>query len=166
MDFTNVAKNIFDCIKSEANNEDIRRLADNMALLQRSGLSKLNDRLKNSGKNIYDTITEHNFAVILVSQHASAMKICYEPDIGLPRPPDFKVELGKFNYWIQVKNLAKLERENRQAKLLRKIEEAAREIKVGKCFDCKLSDNFKEDCVHDLIAFIKTRAPSTADGKK
>jgi len=163
MDFTNVAKNIFNGIKLEANDEDIKRLADNMALLERSGLSKLNDRLINSGRNIFDTIAEHNFAVILFSQHGPAMKICYEPGIG--RPPDFKVELGNCNYWIQIKNLAKLERENRQAKLFWKIKEAAREIKVGKFFGCILSDDFKEDCVHDLD-FIKTRALSTAEGEK
>ncbi len=155
-----MAEKLFAGTKYEATEEDIKRLADNMALLEERGLSKLNQRLIDSGRGVWATIAEHNFTVILVKHHNSSVPISYEPDIN-GRPPDFKVEKEDVTYWIQMKDLAKLERENRQDKIRQKIKTAAKEIEVPKFFSCMLSDDFKEDCLPELIAFIKNKA-STA----
>lgn len=64
-----------------------------------------------------------------------------------------------------MKDLSKLERENRQDKLIQKIKEKAREIKVGKFFSCMMSDDFKDDCLPELLTFMKEHALSAIDGK-
>src|SRR3990172_5023019 len=134
-----------------------------MVLLEQRGLCKLNKRLIDSGRGVWATIAEHNFAVILVSYHCPTIPISYEPDIGSPRPPDFKVEIGNVTYWIQMKDLSKLERENRQDKMLQQIKGAAGEVKVGRFFSCMLSDDFKESCLSKLIDFIKDKAAAVAE---
>ena len=145
--------------------EDIKKLADNIAILENRGLDKLNKRLIEGGRGIWATIAEHNFAVVLISRHCSAIPISYEPEIRLQRPPDFKVEIGDIKYWIQMKDLSKLERENRQYKIIEKIKREVKEIKVGKFFSCMLSDDFKEDCMPELINFIKDKTASAAEGE-
>lgn len=161
------ARRVFEGTRYKATDEDVRKLADNMALLEKRGLSKINKRLIDARKHskIFETIAEHNFAVMLISRHSSEVPISYEPDLGTQRPPDFKVETGNITYWIQMKDLSKLERENRQDKLIQKIKEKAKEIEIGKFFSCMLSDDFKEDCVSELITFMKEQAPSAIDGK-
>lgn len=164
-DYLSIARKIFAGTRCEASEEDTKRLADNMALLEKRGIGKLNKRLIEGGRGIWATIAEHNFAVVLVSRHCSTTPISYEPEIGLQRPPDFKVEIGDITYWIQMKDLAKLERENRQYKIIQQIERAAKEVKVGKFFSCMLSDDFKEDCLLVLINFIKDKAASAGEGE-
>jgi len=159
----NIARKIFAGTKYEASEEDVKKLADNMAILEKRGLGKLNKRLIDSGREVWATIAEHNFAVILVSQHCSTIPLSYEPNIGLQRPPDFKVEIGDITYWIQMKDLSKLGRENRQYKIIEKIKIEAKEIKVGKFFSCVLSDDFKEDCLPEIINFIKDKAASARE---
>lgn len=85
MDYINIASKIFAGTRYRATEEDIKKLADNMALLERRGLGKLNQRLIDSGRGVWATIAEHNFAVILVSRHCSTVPISYEPDISLQR---------------------------------------------------------------------------------
>ena len=161
-DYINIARRIFDGTRYEASDEDVKRLADNMLLLEKRGLSKLNEKLITSGRNVWFIIAEHNFAVLLASQLCSTIPIPYEPD-GLKRPIDFKVEIGGVTYWLQMKKSSKPERENQQEKMIRKIEEAAKQIKVGKFFGCQLSDNFKEDCLKEFITFIKDKAESASE---
>ena len=165
-DYLNILRKIFAGIISEASEEDITRLADNMALLEKRGLGKLNKRLRNSKRTreVLATIAEHNFAEILASHHSPTIPISYEPDIGLKRPPDFKLEIGEVTYWIQMKDLSKLERENRQDNMIKQIKREVSEIKVGKFFGCLLSDNFKESCLPELINFIKDKAVSAVEG--
>lgn len=166
MDYQSTARKIFTGTKYKATEEDIKKLADNMALLEKRGLGKLNQKLIDSGRGVWPIIAEHNFAVTLVSRHNSSVPISYEPDInGLKRPPDFKVEIGDITYWIQMKDLAKLARENRQDKIIQKIKEEAEKIEVGKFFSCMLSDSFKESCLPELIKFIRDKAESAADGE-
>jgi len=155
-------RKIFEGSRYVASDEDVKRLTDNVALLEKRGLGKLNKRLVDSNNKVWDTIAEHNFAVILVSRHCSAIPISYEPDVLNP-PPDFKVVIGNITYWIQMKALSKLERENRQDKIILKIREAAEEIKVGKFFSFMLSDDFKEDSLPELINFIKDKATSARE---
>ncbi|OGW55327.1 MAG: hypothetical protein A2Y81_07435 [Nitrospirae bacterium RBG_13_43_8] len=167
-DYLNIARRIFDGTRYKASDEDVKRLADNMALLARRGLGKLNKRLISAKKHskIFETIAEHNFAVILVSQHCSSSSISYEPEIGPQRPLDFKVEIGNIIYWIQMRDLQKLARENRQDKIIQQIKKEAKEIKVGKFFSCMLSDDFKEGCLTELINFLKDRAASAGEGER
>jgi len=160
-----IARKIFAGTRYEASEEDVKKLADNMVLLKKRGLGKLNKKLIDSGRGVWAIIGEHNFAVILLSQHGSKIPISYEPDIGTKRPPDLKVEIGDITYWIQMKDLTKLERENRQDKVIQQIKRAAKEIKVGKYFSCALSDHFKESCLPELIGFIKDKADSVVEGE-
>lgn len=163
-DYLNIARRIFDGTRYKASDEDVKRLADNMVLLAKRGLGKLNQRLIDSRRGVWATIAEHNFAVVLVSKHYSSVPRIYEPE-DMQRPPDFKVEIGDITYWIQMKDLSKLERENRQDKIIQQIKREAREIKVGKFFSCMLSDDFKENCLPDLINFLKDRAASSGEGE-
>ncbi len=165
-DYLVSARIVFEGTRYKASDEDIKKLADNMALLEKRGLGKLNKRLINARKHtkIFETIAEHNFAVILVTKHNSSIPIMYEPE-DMKRPPDFKVIIGDVIYWIQMKDLSKLERENRQDKLIQKIKEKAEEIKVGKFLSCMLSDDFKEDCIPELMDFLQDRAASAGEGE-
>jgi len=160
--FLNISEKIFAGTRYQASEEDIKRLADNIALLEKRGLGKLNKRLIEGGRGIWATVAEQNFAVILVSRHCSAIPIRYEPD-ELKPSPDFKVEIGDITYWIQMKDLDKLKRENRQDKIIQKIKGAVKDIKIGKFFSCMLSDDFKEGCLPELISFIKDRVASAAE---
>jgi hypothetical protein len=164
-DYLSISSKIFAGTKFKASEEDIKKLAFNMTLLEKRGLDNLNQRLIDSGRGVWATIAEHNFATILVSQHRSTIPISYEPEIGLQRPPDFKVEIGDITYWIQMKDLAKLERENRQDRLIQQIKAKAKEIKVGRFFSCMLADDFKEDCLLELIDFMKYKAASADEGE-
>ncbi len=167
-DYLEIARRIFEVTKYKASDEDVRRLADNMALLKKRGLNELNKRLIDARKHnkIFEAIAEHNFAVILLSQHSSTIPISYEPKIeGQQRPPDFKVDMGDITYWIQMKDLSKLKRENRQDKIIQKIETTAKAIKVGKFFSCMLSDDFKEGCLLKLIDFIRDKAYAAEEEK-
>jgi hypothetical protein len=164
-DYLTIARKIFAGTRYDASEEDVKKLADNMVLLEKRGLGKLNKKLIDSGRSVWAIIAEHNFAVILVSQQGSKIPISYEPEIGLKRPIDFKVEIGDITYWIQMKDLAKLEREDRQDKIIEQIKRAAKEIKVGKYFSCALSDHFKVSCLPELIDFIRDKASSAVEGE-
>lgn len=165
-DNLNIARKIFAGARYEASKKEIKKLADNIALLERRGLGKLDQRLIDSGRVVWPTMAEHNFAVILLQRHNSAIPISYEPEIGLKRPLDFKVEIGDITYWIQVKDLSRLKRWNIQDKIIQQIKRAAKEIKVGKFLSCKLSDGFKESCLPKLIDFLRDKAASANEEEK
>ena len=156
-DYINIGRRIFHGTRYEASDEDVKRLADNMLLLEKRRLGKLNKRLIDSTRGVWATIAEHNFAVILASQLCSKIPINYEPD-GLQRPPDFKVDIGGVTYWLQMKKSSNPERENRQERMIQKIKEAAKQITVGKVFSCALAYDFKEDCLTELMNFINDKA--------
>lgn len=61
------ARRVFEGTRYKATYEDIKKLADNMLLLEKRGLGTLNKRLVDARKHskIFETIAEHNFAVIL-----------------------------------------------------------------------------------------------------
>lgn len=164
-DCLSIAREIFERTCYPASDEDIKKLADNMDFLEKRGLGKLNNRLIDARKHskIFETIAEHNFDVILISRHSPVIPISYEPNLDSLRPPDFKVEIENVTYWIQMKDLSKLKRENRQDKLIQKIREKTKAIKVGKFFSCMMSDDFKENCVPELIDFMKGKATSATE---
>jgi hypothetical protein len=64
-----------------------------------------------------------------------------------------------------MKDLSKLARENRQEKIIQKIKEAAKQIKVGKFFSCMLSDDFKKDCLTEFIKFMNDKVASAPEEK-
>jgi hypothetical protein len=164
-DYLDVAKRIFEGTKYKASDEDIRRLADNMILLSRRGLDRLNKRLTDSkGNGVWPTIAEHNLAAMLASKLPSEISIRYEPDEVQP-PPDFKIEVGGIVYWIQMKDLSKLARENIQRKTMDRVQKEAMQIKIGRFFSCRLSDDFREDSVAELIKFMSDKATSAAEQK-
>lgn len=162
-----LAASVFEATSYRATDEEIKDLADNMRLLQQKGLNKLNQRLLDGGRKIWDTFTEHNLAAKIAKNHGPAVPILYEPaEEGLPRPPDLKIIIGETIYWIQVKNLSNLERENRQKKMISRIRVCAKEIPVGKFFAVSLSESFGESDVSALIKAISEKAAAPGDSAK
>jgi hypothetical protein len=166
IDLMKSAVNLFEGTKHQASETEIQKLATNMRMLEERGMTKLNLRLLESGRKIWDTFAEHNFAVKLISNHKKNAEISYEPDEGLRRPPDFKVVLDGLTFWIQMKRLANLERENRQNKIVRKIKDGAKKIDIGMFFGCDLSDQFLEEDIHDLLDFLVEKSLNPEEGKK
>ncbi len=162
----NLSIKVFESAKYQASDLEILNLAVNMKLLEQRGMSKLNDRLLESKEKIKDTFAEHNFAIKLLLRHNRRVLISYEPDEGLRRPPDFKACLGDKTYWIQMKKLSRLERENRQRKTITKIINGVQSIQVGMFFGCRLSEHFSDSDLSDLIEFIATHAANPVEGKK
>ncbi len=152
-DLLNIARNIFEGTKYHASDADIHNLTRNMLLAKERGLSKLNQRLSDGGRKIRDTFSEHNFASMLIVRHGGEIPISYEPKEKLQRPLDFKIVIGKLTYWVQMKRLSDLERENRQNNIIRKIKIATQKIKLGLFFGCELSDQFSESDLDDFINF-------------
>ncbi|MCJ7774039.1 MAG: hypothetical protein MUP22_13005, partial [Desulfobacterales bacterium] len=143
-----------------------QKLSSNARILEDKGMTKLNLRLLEGGRKIWDTFAEHNFAVKLISHHKQNAEISYEPDEGLRRPPDFKIVIDELTYWIQMKRLSNLERENRQNKILRKIKDEAKEIDKGMFFGCALSEQFIEKDIPELIDFLSNKSSNPEEGKK
>lgn len=166
LDFIKFATEVFEGTKYQASDTDIQKLASNIKILEDKTMSKLNSRLLEGGRKIWDTFAEHNFAVQLTSYHKQNAKISYEPDEGLSRPPDFKIVLGEMTYWIQMKRLSTLERENRQNKIFQKIKDRAKEIDIGMFFGCRLSEQFLEEDIPDLICFLANKSSNPAEDKE
>ncbi|GEM_PF-1105740 len=165
-DTFNKAQKIFNNIPYKASNNEINNLASNISLLENRGLGKLNLRLEQSKpRNIWDTFSEHNFASMLVSCHNSNIPIHYE-EPGEGRHPDFKIVIGQLTYWIQMKRLSELERENRQDKIMYKIELETKKIKISKFFGCLLSQGFTEGDIPNFIDFISQRAEKSIKEEK
>ncbi|MGD9851653.1 MAG: hypothetical protein AB7T38_10315 [Nitrospirales bacterium] len=164
-DSLSVSRKIFEGTRYKASDEDIRNLARNIFLLEQRGLTKLNQRLMKSGKKVWDTLVEHNFAVSMISLLDSSVSICYEPTEGLQRPPDFKITNGTRTYWIQIKNLSRLERENRQAKIFEEIERKISAISIGKFLSCELAEDFSRSEIPALIAYISKVAKTAPEGE-
>jgi hypothetical protein len=160
-----ISRQIFERRRYPATDEDIRNLSKNIILLQSRGLTKLNERLIEGGRKIWDTFVEHNFAASLASQLDATVSISYEPTEGLQRPPDFKIIKNDITYWIQIKNLAILERENRQANVIKEIGRRVSSINIGKFLGCRLAENFSENDIAVLVSFITQIAKEANEGK-
>ena len=154
---TDIAKLVFDGIRYKPTEEDITNLSKNILLLEKSGLNKLNKRLMEGGRKIWDTFVEHNLAAELVLFHGGSIQITYEAEEIKP-PPDLRIIKEGITYWIHVKNLSSLERDNRIAKLLNRIKRFTSDIQIGKFFGCLLAPNFSEDDVTGLQDFISEKA--------
>lgn len=141
-----VSRKIFEGTRYKTSEEDIRDLSRNIIMLEQRGLTELNQRLINGGTCVWDTIVEHNFAV------------CYEPTEGLQRPVDFKITKNAITYWIQIKNLSRLERENKQDKIIEEIGRQIEVIKIGKFLGCNLAEDFSQSDIEGLIAYISQKA--------
>jgi hypothetical protein len=165
-DFIKFATEVFEGTKYQASDTDIQKLASNLRILEDRAMTKLNRRLLEGGRKIWDTFAEHNFAVKLISCHKQNVEMSYEPDERLRRPPDFKIVLDGLTYWIQMKRLSNLQRENRQNKIVQKIKDGAKEINIGMFFGCDLSEQFLEEDIHDLIDFLANKSSNPEDGNK
>jgi hypothetical protein len=161
-----IAQSVLDGIRYGNDKSSVQALAENMLLLESAGLTKLNKRLTDGRRKILDTITEHNFAAQLVRQHLSdrSFAIEYEPE-GLKRPVDFRIQQTGITYFVQVKNLARLARENIQTRIIAKVGKLAASIKVGRYFDFSVSDDFVEDDIPALLNFMRATAENSIDGK-
>jgi hypothetical protein len=160
------ARQIFEKRRYPATDDDIRNLSRNIILLQSRGLTKLNERLFEGGRKIWDSFVEHNFAASLVSQLDSTVSISYEPIEGLKRPPDFKIVKNDITYWVQIKNLASLERENRQANIIKEIGRQISGISIGKFVGCRLAETFSAKDIAGLVSFITQIAKEANEGQE
>jgi hypothetical protein len=160
-----IAIRIYEGKKYRFSDEDIEQLASHILLLEERGLGKLNKRLIKSGRKIWDTFVEHNFGSEIVSSLDPSVSISYEP-IEMQPPPDFKIEAYGITFWIQVKNLSMLERENRQAKFFNDIRRFAEGINIGMFFECQLSDEFTGADLPGLLEFVSAIAPQSVEGKE
>lgn len=165
-DYIKAASEIFGSTRYRPTKKDIKILASHMQKLNERGMGKLNARLLDGGRKIRDTFSELNFALKLISLHPDGIPISYEPDEGLRRPIDFKITLGEVTYWIQMKRLSTLERENRQNRIVDAIKREARSIKVDMFFDCHLSEDFSESDISGLISFLAIKALIPKVGKR
>jgi hypothetical protein len=161
-----ISRQIFEKRRYPATDEDIRNLSKNIILLQSRGLFKLNERLIEGGRKIWDTFVEHNFAVSLVSQLDPTVSISYEPSEGLQRPPDFKIIKNGITYWIQIKNLASLERENRQANIIKEIQRQISIIDIVKFLGCRLAETFSTNDIAGLVSFITQISKEASEGRE
>lgn len=166
----NFATMIFESTKWDASDEEIKLLAQRLLAFEERGLSKLNKRLMEGGKMIWDTFAEHNFCNELIEHNPSSTTILYEPNEvegkTLNRPPDFVIQKGAITFWIQMKSLSRTERENRQSKAVEQIKRLAKSIKVNKFFWCSLSEDFNSSDVKPLVEFISTVAVDSIKNKK
>lgn len=153
LDPVDVATDVFGRTRYKPSDQEVGRLANNITLLRKRGLENLNFRLIKSGRKVWDTFPEHNFAAMLCSQHKEKSLITYEPS-ELQRPPDFKIVIDKVTYWIQIKRFSDLERENRQGKIIENIQRGCKDIKSNMFFDLDLSEDFKEEDVSGLLNFF------------
>lgn len=163
--YSNVANDIFERAKYSASDIEIMNLAKNIRLLEKRGLTKLNRRLIEGGRKIWDTLSEHNFAVKLLSQHDDKIPISYEPE-ELSRPPDFKIVISGLTYWVQMKRLSNLQRENRQEKFARTIKMEAKKINIGKFSDCYVSEKFSETDIPEFMEFIAANAKQPIEAQE
>ncbi len=167
---SNIAAMIFEGTKWAVSDEELKQLSNNILALERRGLSKLNKRLTEGGKKIWDTFAEHNFGYELIEYHPSNTPILYEPNDfqgrTLRRPPDFVIQKNDTTVWIQMKKLSMTARENRQSNAVKQVKRLAQDIKVNKFFWCSLSENFDFADVKPLIDFISTIAVHIIDDKK
>jgi hypothetical protein len=134
--------------------------------LEEAGLSNLNQRLIESGRKIWDTFVEHNFAAELISIHSTDLALEYEPTDGYERPPDFVIKLDNVTYFVQIKSLASLERENRQRKIGDKIKLLAKKIEIPKFFGIEFSTDFTEQDITELANFIANKAQGAVENVK
>ncbi|WP_024834016.1 hypothetical protein [Ruminiclostridium josui] len=74
----NIATMIFEGTKWDASDDEIKLLAQRLLVLEDRGLSKLNKRLMEGGKKIWDTFAEHNFCNELIQHNLSTTPILYE----------------------------------------------------------------------------------------
>lgn len=161
-----VSRKIFEGTRYKATDEDISDLSRNIILLEQRGLTELNRRLIDCRTSVWDTLVEHNFAVSMVSLLDPNVSICYEPKEGLKRPPDFKITKNAITYWIQIKNLSRLEKENRQAKIIEEIKRHISAIPIGKILSCKLAEEFSPSDIADLIAYISAVAKTAHESEE
>lgn len=161
-----LSRKIFEGTRYIATDEEIRDLSRNIILLEQRGLTELNRRLIDCRTSVWDTLVEHNFAVSMVSLLDPNVSICYEPTEGLKRPPDFKITKNANTYWIQIKNLARLERENRQAKIIEEIKRQISAIKIGKILSCTLAEDFSQSDIAGLIAYISEVATTAHESEE
>jgi hypothetical protein len=149
-DFYPIAERLLSSTKYKAGKNEMKKLAQNIKLVETRGLSKLNMRLCDGGRKIWDTFAEHNFAVKLLNSHSQDTPIKYEPENGFRRPPDFRVQIGEMMFFIQMKNLSRLARENRIDRYIRKIREIVEESEIGLFYSVDFSEEFAEDKIQPL----------------
>lgn len=162
--FKQHANQVFSRTKYQPTDKDIKALAQNMALLEKRGLSNLNQRLIDANTKIFDTIAEHNVAAMLIRHFGISVPIEYELPGHGNRPVDFRVQLNDHTYWLQMKRFSNLERENRQNNMINQIKRIANQLYIRKFFDCKLGENFIPNDVPLFVHFLQATAPTSEDG--
>jgi hypothetical protein len=158
-----VATEIFSRTKCGPDGDDIALLAESMALLDAAGLQKLNQRLTQANRNIFDTIAEVNFAVMLL-RYRGASGIEYEPPDYGRRPIDFRITHKTAVIHLQMKRFSDLERQNRRDAVYERIKRESAGINVRKYFEVTLTEEFSDAHVRGLMQLLEAVAPSAIEG--
>jgi hypothetical protein len=166
--FVNQAKLVFDRTIYKNDLVEISKLSTNMMKLEKAGLAKLNRTLvensKNSVRNIWDFLAEHNLCSQLMDGIGEDIIVEYEPG-RYKKPPDFVISNHDSIYFLQMKNLSDSERENRKSKVIEYIKKRCKEIPINRFISFRLDETFIMDEVDNLIEQIKGQADSN-DGHK
>lgn len=169
-DWIEVATKIFEGTKWDASDEDISQLSQRLCEINNRGLSKLNRRLIEGGRKVWDTFAELNFCYELIENNLTSAIILYEPDEingkTLQRPPDFVLQKEGVTIWIQMKSLSMTERENRQSKIIAQIKKLAQSIKLNMFFWCSLSEDFSNADIKPFVEFMSSIADNSKERKE
>lgn len=151
-----------------SNQLDVKKLNENIDVLQQWNLSKLSDRLLCSTKpsKFLETLTELNFTTQLIKSFPfnTITSIEYEPEDS-KRPIDLVVTLNTTKYFIQIKSLSNSIRENKQSKIIREIRKQIKNISCNRGIMIHASEGFSKDHVSELMIFIKDNIDKK-DGEK
>jgi hypothetical protein len=156
------ARKLLEALNYEGSSAEIERLSAKLKILENAGLTALTKRLLEGGRKIVDTIKELNLAVQIIECARSAVRLEYEPE-GPVRPPDFRVSTEGMTFWIQLKNLSSLERENRQGKLVEQIRRAVAQVPVGRYLTISIARDFTEDEGRLLVVHLARAAKTATD---
>ncbi len=155
--WTPLAKEIFGKTKYVPDDTDVSLLAGALAELEAAGLHSLNQRLIQANRKIFDTLSELNFAVMLVRHLGVGIE--YEPSDYGRRPIDFRVRGQDTVLHLQMKRFGDLERDARRDAIYERIKEGAKRINVGKFFGIALTEDFAEENVASFLQFLAATAP-------
>ncbi len=161
--WTATATGVFAKTKYAPDEQDVTSLAENMALIEATGLHALNRRLTQANRKVFDTIAELNVAAMLI-RHLGGSGIEYEPPDYGARPVDFRIRHREVAVHLQMKRFGDLERDNRRDAVLEQIKQRAARIDVRKFFGVALKEEFSENHVQALLDFLAATAPAAPDG--
>lgn len=147
------------CTQDQADN-----ITENIRILHERGLSEISKRLldQTNQKQFLDALIELGLTADIIKNIPDKIPLLIEYEPFEPKEhkerPDLKIKFDDITYYIQIKMASSLEKDNRRYRLIKTIQDKAKQIPVGKFFDMSLSDDFNDANVDDFIKFINDKA--------